>query len=163
VNYLSTSNPFGLAGPPAHFLLALERQDPNAVIFPSMEEAVYRFCQRVKRTPGILRLMNPQRHPDTTFMFNNRLIGVCAIVPFANWGPMMLEDLHRMDTYRLCKDPNDAGDALADALDRLEEEKRAELDVLATDELGQRGASAWFSTQMRGGHTEFVQGYDAPI
>lgn len=158
-NYLESSNPFGLSRPPAFFLLQMFTQDPDLVIFPAMEDCVYRLCRRVKHgpPPAVRVALDPKRHADTAFMAKHGLIGVTAILPFARWGPMLLEDLARMDMWRI-----GGSDKMADALDRLEEEKRNKLDALTIDEAEQRSISAYEALKLRQGSTTFVQGYSAP-
>jgi len=155
-NYLETENPFGLSAPPDSFLLDLRLYDADAVIFPSTFEAVYRFCRRVKHTPGILTFL---RASDTAVCRLHRLVPVCAIYPSPRWGPVLIEDLAAMDTFRLTgADPANAGDKLADLLQRREEDRTAKMDAAMRDELDARSTSAWQALQLREGHTTFMSG-----
>lgn len=163
-NYLETSNPFGLARPPAHFLAALHRFDADAVLFPSMQEPIYVFARRRRFCPGINRLLGHK--PDLTFCQQHKLLGVTGILPGPHWSPQLLEDLAKVDSYRTRRvevgGQGEAGNAMADALDRLEAEKQLALDRQLVDECDARSASAYFGLGLRQGSTTFVQGYSAP-
>jgi hypothetical protein len=156
-NYLETANPFGLSRPPVSFLQQMHTYDSALVIFPSMQEAVYRFCRRRTHTPPVLSLQDPKKNPDTVFIFNHRLVPITGIVPGPHWGPALLNDIAQMDMWRV-----GGADKAADALDRLEEAKRDRQDAVITDEADQRGISAWNALKLREKSTTFVQGYSAP-
>lgn len=152
-NYIETGNPFGLARPPHYFLQAMFVHDRRLVIFPSMQEPVYRFCRRRTQTPPILSLLGRQKHPDLGVMFAHRLVGICAILPGPHWGPALMHDIKIMDDERM-----GGCDRALDAVDRLEEAKAQRQDALALDELDQRGVSAWEAMKLRQGSTVFVGG-----
>lgn len=114
-NYLDdVANPFGLAGPPAHFLVDLFEFDADLVIFPSAEEAVYRVGRRVRNAGDIWRLVasltgKPDENgqtarvrPDSKTMAAHRLVPVTSLVPspFIHWGPTILQDFAQMDIRR---------------------------------------------------------------
>jgi hypothetical protein len=153
-NYLESSNPFGLSRPPAFFLDAMRVRDADLVIFPAMEDCVYRLCRRVKHgpPPAMAMALRPDRHPDMAFMARHRLVGITGILPFPHWGPLLLDDLAKMDMWR-CKG---GSDGFCDALERLEEEKRRRQDLLTTDEAEQRSISAFEALKLRTGSTTFV-------
>lgn len=152
-NYLESSNPFGLARPPAFFLDMMRLQDADLVIFPAMEDCVYRLCRRIKHgPPPVMRLaLRPEKHPDMAFMAKHRLIGVTGILPFPHWGPLLLADLAKMDMWRC-----GGSDKFCDALERLEEDKRNRLDLVTTDEAEQRSISAYQALKFRDHSTTFV-------
>jgi hypothetical protein len=156
-NYLVTTNPFGLVTPPSHFLQMLHDYDADLVIFPSMQDGVYRLCRRRSKTPPVLSLQDPRKNPDTVFLFQHRLVPITAILPGPHWGPALLSDITQMDMWRV-----GGSDKAADALDRLEEQKRDRQDALMLDEADQRGISAYNALKLRQGSTTFVQGYSAP-
>jgi hypothetical protein len=157
-NWLDTTNPFGLAKPPESWLLLLQQFDDQLVVFPSMQEPAYILARRVTRSPGILRLASPERHPDLRFCWEHRLLGVTGIQPFHTvWNLALIEDLRKMDKWRMGGD-----DKFADHIERLDAERAARLDAATNDEADQRGSSAWFGKQVRTGSTTFVQGYQPP-
>lgn len=158
VNYLRTANPFGLADPPVWFLQDLFRLDSDLVLFPSLEDAAYCLARRVKHGPPLaLKLLNPQRHPNAVFCETHRLLAITGILPNPQWGPMLMGDIQAMDMWRV-----GGSDKFCDSLDRLEEGKRAKLDLLTTDEADQRSISAYEALKLRQGSTTFVRGYSAP-
>jgi hypothetical protein len=154
-NYLDgVANPFGLAGPPAHFLADLAIFDADLVIFPSSEEAVYRVGRKVTHAGDIWRLVasltgktdeNGQHYkprPDSKVMAQHRLVPVTSLVPspFIQWGPAILQDLAAMDIQRF-----GGADRFADAIEEREQlaedhERRTmidDIDALARDAYSQ--------------------------
>jgi hypothetical protein len=151
VNYLATTaNPFGLAGPPAWFLVDLAIFDPDLVLFPSQQEAVYRLGRKVTHAGDVWRLVGSLEgknlpdgtpttpRPDAQIMARHHLMPVTSILPspLTHWGPTILQDLAAMDIRRF-----GGGDAYTDALEAREqtEEDRSrvamqgDLDALSRD------------------------------
>jgi len=150
MNYIETLNPYGLAKPPVHFLHDLFVFDPELVMFPSQEEAVYRLGRKVKHSPDIWRLVKSLTHgvtadgrstpgrPDSRTMAQHSLVPVTSILPspLTHWGPTILQDLAKMDTHRA-----GGADAFTDTLEAREasEEERSatvqrqQLDALARE------------------------------
>lgn len=156
-NYLSTSNPFGLAEPPMWFLKDLYEFDPALVIFPSLEDAAYCLARRVIHGAPLAVTLLKDKHPNAAFCQTHRLLSITGILPIARWGPPLLADLAQMDMWR-----SGGADKHVDALERLEEEKANKRDLLTTDEADQRSISAWNALKLREGSTTFVRGYSAP-
>lgn len=115
MNYLDyVPNPYGLAGPPAWFLADLSTFDPDLVLFPSQEQAVYRLGRKVKHSPDIWRLVKSlnqrtdtngqsmHQRPDAKTMAQHGLVPVTSILPspLVQWGPVILKDLAAMDIHR---------------------------------------------------------------
>jgi hypothetical protein len=158
-NYIETSNPFGLAKPPDCFLRDLFTDNPRAVIFPSMHLAVYRFCERVKKTPGILRVV--KREPDTQILFDHNLLGITSILPTAfmlegGWSGRLRQRLQDMRIERF----GGTADKLCDHLEMKEQEKELQQEAAMQDELDRRNTSSFFANQVRDGHLVFITGYD---
>lgn len=119
-NFLVEENPFGLAAPPTWFLEEMWKFDPNLVIFPSKEEALYRLARRVEHGAPILSVM--KNRPDTMMFWKNRLVPVTSIMPspFVHWSPILLKDLAERDIRR-----QGGYKKVADRLDAEDEEKRS--------------------------------------
>lgn len=148
-NYLEGANPFNLVGPPTWFLRQLEAMDPALVIFPSCEEGVYRVARRVTHTPGVLRALSYR--PDTKVFVQHRLEPVTSLLPFARWGPVILQDLAERDIWRV-----GGADKAADILDARDEEADRRLDCEADDGSDQRAHAAYQATKLRAGQTVFL-------
>lgn len=85
-NYIVDFNPYGLAGPPQHWLARLWDFDPNLVVLPSRQECVYRLAQRArsKLSEDIARdVMREQA--DTRMLMSYGLVPVTTILATANW------------------------------------------------------------------------------
>ena len=150
-NYIETSNPFGLARPPASFLLAMFTMDPALVIYPSQQDACYRLSRRATNTPGILRMMQDQ--PDKAVLFKHRLVPVTSILPGPWWGQKLLEHLCQCDIWRA-----GGADAVTDKLEEQEARKEADRDLASWDEAEQRAVSAWEGLKLRNQQTVFLHG-----
>jgi hypothetical protein len=101
-NYLAVPNPFALAEPPAWFLQQLAVFDPDLVIFPSQEEAVFRVARRVRRMPPTAQVsFTLLRHrPDTRIYAQHRLVPVTTILS-GRWSPAIFADLAERDLWRV--------------------------------------------------------------
>ncbi len=105
-NYIETGNPFNLARPPAFFLTDLERYDPEIVIFPSLEESVYRVARRKKLSALVFEQVKLahqmlSRRPDTQVFAQHRLVGIGSLFPslYTHWGPHLVKELSERDSY----------------------------------------------------------------
>lgn len=146
-NFLPTSNPFGLGRPPLFFLEDLHLFDPELVLFPSLTEPVFRVARRVTHTPGIANVL---RQADTKILFDNRLVLVTAILPngLTKWGPKIIHDLAERDVWRY-----GGPEAVANLLDRWDEERENRLRQRQLDEHGQAAHAAFWSLKLRTGST----------
>ena len=117
-------NPFNLVGPPAWFLAQMHAQDADLVVFPSQEEAVYRIARKVPhghRTGFSFAFM--QKRPDTQTYVQHGLAPVTSLLPFVQWGPVVLSDLAEMDMQRF-----GGAEKVADLLDRRDQDEELRLD-----------------------------------
>jgi len=110
--------------------------DPDLVIFPSQQEAVYRLGRKVRHSPDVWRLVtsltnthnpdgtHPKPRPDARVMARNGLVPVTSILPsgLTHWGPELLRDLASRDIRR-----HGGGDAFVDALEAGEDAEAARI------------------------------------
>lgn len=138
LNFLVDENPFGLAAPPTWFLEEMWKFDPNLVIFPSKEEAVYRLARRVEHGAPILSVM--KHRPDTKMFWKHRLVPVTSIMPspFVHWSPLLLKDLAERDIRR-----QGGYKKVADRLDAEDEEKRSISHASIEDGAMIRARASW--------------------
>ena len=145
MNYLAaTPNPFGLAGPPAWFLVDLAVFDADLVLFPSQEEAVYRLGRKVTHAGDIWRLVRSldgknlddgtatKPRPDAQVMARHHLVPVTSLLPspLTRWGPTILQDLAAMDVRRF-----GGADRFVDAIEEREADAEARARRTTHDDL----------------------------
>lgn len=121
-NYLwGHENPWQLAGPPEWWLALLYAADPDLVVFPSKTQGVYRLARRVPQ--NTMPLMTAVKGvPDTTTYVTHGLIPITSILPFAQWSPLLINDLMEMNITRF-----GGWQKAADALDAFDERQEARL------------------------------------
>lgn len=100
-NYISGSNPFALAGPPAWWLRKLWDFDNSLVVVPSVQGFHYRLCQR-RPLDQKARLVNEvQLDGDSKQLAQHGLIPVTTILATARWdNPLMWIDLAERAPWR---------------------------------------------------------------
>lgn len=154
-NYLEhVGNPFNLVGPPVWFQRALYAFDPQMVIFPSAEMAVYRVA-RYCADEGVAPLLNPagerpsegEWRPDQRVYYNNKLIPITTLLPFVQWSPVILNDLaercfERMGGLNEC----------LDRLDDFDEQQEQRLRAETADGAESLAHMSWWGKQFREGH-----------
>lgn len=123
-NYLHrTPNPWNLTAPPQWFLDEMRAYDAELVIFPSAEEACYRFARRAKVHPAVMTAL--KNRPDTKTYWEHGLVPVTSLPQFEPWSPRILFELAEKDIQRI-----GGADKAADILDgydeRVEQAMRAE-------------------------------------
>ena len=146
-NFIETENPFGLPTPPLFFLEGLLLQDPELVLFPSVEQPVYRVHRKLNRTSstrwseGMM-----QSHPDllTAAQLGGPKSSVFSIQHHGllDWGKVLL-DICSRDTWRV-HDP-------ASVLDTLDELERNTMFRDTESEVDQRARDGWALFQARTG------------
>ena len=151
-NYLGeVPNPFNLVGPPAWFTASMRAQDPDLVIFPSQEQGVYRVARKVPHghvTRYSLRFVTAR--PDTKTYIDHGLAPVTSLLPFTQWGPVVLQDLAEMDMQRY-----GGADAVADLLERHELEAETKLDLDIADGAAVRAGDHYRSAKYQAGSTVY--------
>lgn len=151
-NYIADENPFGLAGPPTSFLVALYRRDADLVILPGLTQPVYRLARRVKRSHGLMTAALGH-DSETARMIRRKLIPVTTILPTTVWGSELMQWLDDRDLWKV------GGADKADQLLSENDAKRAALLKKAQfDDAHVRGSSAWHAMKMRGGERVFLPG-----
>lgn len=139
-NYLATTNPFGLAAPPAWFLSQLHAYDAMLVIFPSTCKPVFQMGRR-GRHGGTLG--KPTTKLPDTFVFSAHGIWPWKeVLPQEigfGWG-RVLAQLPEYDTQRFA-DP-------AGQLDAIELEAEQALDRAIADEADQRAADMYHTLKL---------------
>jgi hypothetical protein len=168
VNFLAyVPNPFGLAAPPAWFLADLTRFDPDLVIFPSQQEAVYRLGRKVKHAPDIWRSVKSlssttaddgtplHARPDSKVMAQHGLVPVTSILPsgLTHWGPEILRDLAHRDIQRY-----GGGDAFVDALEANEDAEAARQNQAIAGDLAALSHQAYSDIAWKSGRRVAVRG-----
>lgn len=119
-NFIQTSNPYGLATPPAWFLTALFAYDPLLVIFPSTHAPVYRIARRTSSGRAQLNRVL-KSFPDSEIFFRHRLWAWKSVEPLGigrdgmTWQKLLLE-IPEYDQQRFA-----SGSAVADHLDAMEQ------------------------------------------
>lgn len=152
-NWIAGPNPFGLASPPDFFLTDLAAFDPDLVIFPSAEQAVYRLCRRVRRGPALTHV-GKIRHQlggivdrfDHKILVALKLVPVVSLLPHPQWGPKILADLAEADLWR-----HGGADAATATMDQREADVDQRLDRDIADEATARGHSAWSAYKWNSG------------
>lgn len=144
-NYLAVPNPFHLAPPPMWFLRDMAVLDPDLVLFPSQEEAVYRLARRVRRMPpaAAVSFALLRHRPDTRIYVTHRLVPVTTILSGC-WSPQMLLDLAERDIWRV-----GGADRAADILDAREESEAERLRRNAASDAYDLAGLAWHVKQSR--------------
>lgn len=144
-NWIEGPNPFGLAKPPAFFLVDMATFDPALVIFPSAEQACYRLCRRVRRGApirhvGKMRLQTGGvvERFDHKVLVAERLVPVISLLPHPQWGPKILLDLAQADLWR-----HGGADAVSEQIQASEDAERQKLDASLADDAAQRAHAAW--------------------
>jgi hypothetical protein len=149
-NWIPTTNPFGLAQPPAWFLTALAAYDPLLVIFASTSAPLYRLARRTQT--GRAQLNKIIRGiPDSAVYLAHTLWAWKSVEPQVtalnnSWQKLLLE-IPEYDTQRVgataAADRLDHFDALEEA--RINRDIQTELDarnhdayVLASSRVGSR-------------------------
>lgn len=101
-NYLHTTNPFNLAGPPKWWLKKLAEFDASLVVFPSRHNFVYRLCQKRPMKIHEKIIQDLLTDSDTRFMAGKNLIPVTTILATANWdNPLMFVELANRAPHRM--------------------------------------------------------------
>lgn len=136
-NYLHrTPNPWNLAAPPAWFLTELAAYDAEMRIFPSAEEACYRFARKAKVHPAVMQAL--KNRPDTKTYVEYGLVPVTSLPQFEPWSPRVLFELAERDMHRM-----GGADKAADILDahdaRVEQSQR----ITMTDDLDRIAQEAY--------------------
>lgn len=145
----SVPNPFNLLGPPAWFLAEMRAADADLVIFPSQEQAVYRIARKAPHgARSAFAYSFLQKRPDTRTYATHGLVPVTSLLPFVQWGPVVLSDLAEMDVRRA-----GGGAAAADLLERREREADQQLDAAIADRAAQEAAAAYRGAKWTGGDT----------
>lgn len=128
-NYLHrTPNPWNLAAPPAWFLVELAAYDAELRIFPSAEEACYRFARKAKVHPAVMTAL--ANRPDTKTYVEYGLVPVTSLPQFEPWSPRILWDLAERDMHRI-----GGGAKAADILDVADARREQQAQVAADDRL----------------------------
>lgn len=137
----STPNPFNLVGPPAWFLAQMAALDSALTIFPSQEQGVYRVARKVPHGHiARFSMQFIQKRPDTKTYIDHGLAPVTSLLPFVQWGPVVLSDLAEMDMKRF-----GGADKVADELERREAETERK-SVLDTADRADTIAADYFRT-----------------
>lgn len=140
-NFVASTNPFGLADPPAWFLRDLFAYDPALVLFASNAEAVYRLCRRAKGTIPWQRF--PPGHLDNQVCIDNRMVPLKAVQPVGTqWGQIVIANLAACDTQR-----HGGGTKFAELLEEQEQLEERRLDVAIADEADARAGVAYRTIQ----------------
>lgn len=96
-NFIWTSNPFGLATPPAWFLDQMFAYDPELRIFPSTFEPFYRIMRRTRQSQPWTTFL--EHKPDTAIAVAHKLWPVMSVLPQAiagfSWGRVLVEIAER--------------------------------------------------------------------
>lgn len=136
-NYLHrVPNPWNLAPPPQWFLDEMRAYDAELVIFPSAEEACYRFARRAKVHPAVMQAL--KNRPDTKTYWEHRLVPVTSLPQFEPWSPRILFELAERDIQRV-----GGGDAAADILDAHEAQKEQAERITMSDTLDRISKDAY--------------------
>lgn len=147
-------NPFNLSAPPAWFRLQMAAQDAALVIFPSQEEGVYRVARRAPHaTVARFSLGFVRKRPDTKTYIDNGLVPVTSLLPFTQWGPVVLSDLAEMDIQRF-----GGAEKVADELDRRDAEYQKEVDAEIRNVADQAAGAAYRGAKWTNGDTIDIGG-----
>lgn len=123
-NYLhGVPNPWNLAAPPHWFLVEMHAYDSKLVIFPSQEEACYRFARKAEFHPAVASVLKDR--PDTKTYWANGLVPVTSLPQFEPWSPRILFELAERDIQRV-GGAHVAADILDSHDDRVEQRLKAE-------------------------------------
>lgn len=136
-NYLHrTPNPWNLAAPPAWFLTELAAYDAELRIFPSAEEACYRFARKAKVHPAVMSAL--KNRPDTKTYWEYGLVPVTSLPQFEPWSPRILWELAERDMHRV-----GGADAAADILDAREAHQEGVMLAQQSDDLDRLAQEAY--------------------
>lgn len=132
-NFIRTLNPFDLPKPPDWFLARLDDYDSELVVFPSIQEPVYRLARRVKHGSAVLSVL--KNHPDTKLFVEHKLVPVKSILSPSlgmAWG-RVLSELPQYDQWLVSENPDRVVEHI-DSIDRVREariqrEQEAECDA----------------------------------
>jgi hypothetical protein len=154
-NYLQTSNPYALPGPPTWWKLALREFDPALVVFPSVMRRVYILARRrgftTRRVMQPLVKLNNElikmtAYGDGDVMAAHNLVYVDQIIGWGIWTNAIFNQLRARDTWRV-----GGGEAYANLLDEQDEAERQKLRRTIQSDMEHRAVDSWRSLQARTG------------
>lgn len=139
-NFIWGVNPFGLAGPPEHFLRGLAEFDKSLVVIPSKQGFYYRLAQR--RPPSLsAKIVNEAlfKESDTKMLASYGLIPVTTILSTANWSnPLLFEELRNRAPWRL-----GGAEKVSESLERREWQREMDTRTKTSDMLEGISRDAW--------------------